>query len=315
MKKSFLIFTVLFFVLWGCSDKGTDNSVSYTDAYSEEYDYYNDDVSSYELSKDYYQEDVLDGATPPSGGQDPVVNTATSTDQTAITPEELDDIGRKIIRNGDVSIELTDYEKSLKLIKDTLKNFDCEISNESENNYSSYITNTIVIRVKASQFDSLLAAVLSGNGKIVSKNIYSNDVTQQYVDIFIRLKNKKAVLDRYRSILARANTINEVLSVEQYIRQIEEEIETAEGQLLYWDDQSSYSTLTLTLTYYGEQTPVARDSFWTKLLEGLEMGWNGVLYFILGLVTLWPLWILIGIIIFVVSRQIKKIRAKNSTKN
>jgi len=312
MKKFPIILSIFLIALIGCNDSNVGD-----------YDYasntaYDDDVSSYQQNKSYYDEELVDDAyDDPSGGQTPLsddLSTTTPTDQTGLTTDELDAIGRKIIRNGDVSLELSDYQAGLKHIKDTIAGFDCEITSEAENNYSSYISNTIVIRVKSSQFDSLLSAVLSGNGKIISKNIYSDDVTQQYVDVFLRLKNKKAVAERYRDLLKRANTINEILNVEQYLRIIEEEIESAEGLLMYWDNQASYSTLTVSLTYYGEETPIVSDSFFNKLFEGIKMGWEGILMFILGLVTVWPLWILIGIVIFVISRQVKKKRAKSSIK-
>ncbi|MBN2663831.1 MAG: DUF4349 domain-containing protein [Bacteroidales bacterium] len=313
MKKNVFILSVLILFLFSCNkDYSSSNYIDDDGGGSNTY-------SDNTLSKDYYyEEEVLvddlaatGQSIPPDNQQ---TNTPTSTDQTAITADELSKIGRKVIRNGDVSLELSDYEVGIKQIKDTLNSFDCEIISEAENNYSSYITNTIVISVKSSQFDSLLSAVLSGDGRIISKNIYANDVTQQYVDVYIRLKNKRAVAEQYREILKRAYTINDILNVQQYLRQIEEEIEVSEGQLFYWDQKSDFSTLTLTITYYGEQTPVAKDTFWSNLLEGLEMGWDGLLFFLLVIVRLWPLWFLAGIIIFVVLRQIKKQKAKNAIK-
>lgn len=313
MKKNVFILSVLMLFVISCKNDYSSNEYDDGGGYITN----TDDVASYDMTKGYDYEETIDDfdatgqSIPPDNQQ---TNTPTSTDQTVITADELSKIGRKVIRNGDVSLELSDYEIGIKQIKDTLTVFDCEIISEAENNYSSYITNTIVISVKSSQFDSLLSAVLSGDGRIISKNIYANDVTQQYVDVYIRLKNKRVVADQYREILKRAYTINDILNVQQYLRQIEEEIEVSEGQLFYWDQKSDYSTLTLTITYYGEQTPVAKDTFWSNLLEGLVMGWEGLLFFLLVIVRLWPLWFLAGIIIFVVLRQIKKQKVKNAIK-
>lgn len=237
---------------------------------------------------------------------DDVGSTPNNNENAEITEDEIDQIGRKIIKNANVSMELFNYNKGIKHIKDTLNHFDCYITNETENNYEDYITNSIIIRVKSTQFDSLLNAILSGEGQIKSKSIYVNDVTDQYIDVYQRLKNKKSVEKQYIKLLDRANTINEILNVQQYLRQIQEEIESAEAQLIYWDKQTSYSTITLSLTYYGKETAVDEDTFWDKIVNGLEMGWTGVKYFFVAIAILWPLWILLGIIIFVVKRQIKK---------
>lgn len=308
MKKLTYILVFSLLVIYGCKDNNDyaeepRGDYSYTEVYS-------DDSKSDIVEEKYY-----------AGDDDVVQQTPTSTtpsdDRTStssITKEELKEIGRKIIKNADVSIELEDYKKGVSRIKDSLMAFDCIISSETENNYDTYISSVIVIRVKSSQFDSLLNAILIGDEKIISKNIYINDVTQEYVDVYQRLKNKKSVEKQYLELLKKANTINEILSVQQYLRQIQEEIESSEGMLLFWDNQSSYSTVRLTITYHGDDVVVSGSTFGERLADDFGLGWKGVLFLIEAIITLWPLWILLGIIIFVVRRQIKNKKASEQNK-
>lgn len=288
--------SLLFFISCSDSDSFTSDSMS-------------DNYSPTDVNTDYYEEDQqklydkseLDYDDVPDGGMDSP--NETTIDQ--VTEDELDVIGKKIIKNADISLEVKDYVKDISNIKSTLEHFDCYITNESESNSGNYISNTLTIRVKSSQFDSLMNEILSGDGKITSKNIYVNDVTEQYVDIFQRLKNKKSIEKQYLELLKKAYTVNDVLNVTEYLRRIQEEIESSEGRLKYMDDQSNFSTITLNISYTGE-TIAYKETFLDKLEEGLAVGWQGVVYFIIAIFYLWPLWIVLGIIIFVVRRQIKK---------
>ena len=66
-----------------------------------------------------------------------------------------------------------------------------------------------------------------------------------------------------------------MLNVTEYLRRIQEEIESSEGRLKYMDDQSDFSTITLNISYVGE-TIAYKETFLDKLEEGLAVGWQGV---------------------------------------
>jgi len=213
-------------------------------------------------------------------------------------------IGKKIIKNANLTIEAKDYDKSLQRIKEVTKKFDCYISNETQNTYITSITGTITLRVKSSQFDSLLNQILKGDEKIVSKNIYINDITEEYVDLYARLKNKKIAEQQYQEIMKKAYTVNDILNVQEYLRRIREEIEATQGKMKFIDNQAEYSTISITLTYNGPD--IYKKTFWDTILKALKGGWTGIKYFVIAIFYIWPLWILLGIIIFAAKRISKK---------
>jgi hypothetical protein len=151
----------------------------------------------------------------------------------------------------------------------------------------------------------LLNEILDGDLTVISKNIYVNDVTSTYVDLYQRLKNKKLVEQQYNELLKKAYTIDDILMVTQYVRQIREEIESTEGQMLLINDQAKYSTIVLTVTKNHPET-IAKTKFGNLLWEGMQYGWKGVQYLVIAIFTIWPVWIIVGIIIFVVRKQMKK---------
>ncbi len=298
MKKITIIFTSLVLLFIFACNQADKNFSDNTETIGK-YEYAKEEEINYDMLDDDIPQDVrTTDETEPVGGT-----------SSTLTDDEIKKIGKKIIKNADISIEVEDYKDFIKRTKDSLNNFDCYISSEEESKTSYAIYNTLVIRVKSSQFDSLLAAILSGDDlNITSKSIYVNDITEQYVDIYQRLKARKLARDQYTEIMKKARTVNEILNVMSYINNIQEQIDAAEGRIKYLDDQVNYSTITITITQNIDEN-VIKDNFWKKIINALKAGWQGLLYIILAIFYLWPVWILTGIIIFVVRRR-KKNKAK-----
>ena len=106
--------------------------------------------------------------------------------------------------------------------------------------------------------------------------------------------------------LAKANSIKEILEIEEKIRALEEDIESATGRLKYLSDQVDYSTLDLTISTQKnfKYSPEKRDKFLERLKQSLSKGWFGLVDFFLILIHIWPIWI-IGVLIFYAWRKYK----------
>jgi len=150
---------------------------------------------------------------------------------------------------------------------------------------------------------------------VAEKTMQTEDVTEEYIDIETRLKNKREVENRYRQLLSQAKTIKEILEVEENLRVIREEIESRQGRLNYLQNQVAHSTLTI--DYYEvieRASDIPGQSFLSKLKESLEDGWQGFVLFLLFLMRLWPFLILLtgGIVLF---RRLRKARREKRERN
>ncbi len=213
----------------------------------------------------------------------------------------------KIIKTGNISLETENYDTSIVKIKQIIKQNDAYLSNENEAKSDWRIENTLTIRVTSSGFEKLISEIEKTGKKVVSKNIGSQDVSEEFVDIEARLKTKKETEERYREILKQARTINEILEVESYLKSVREEIESAEGRLKYLNDKVSYSTLTLYI-YQTTDNPY-QPGFSSDAGNALSGGWKGLKALILVIFYLWPLWIIAGVTLYFVFR--KRLRKKN----
>lgn len=215
-------------------------------------------------------------------------------------------IDRKLIRNGQLEFQTEEVKQTKTEVEKICKELNAYISSESENNYGNRLQYNQMIRVPANSFDALVARIEPLAKKIDNKNISTQDVTEEFIDVEARLKTKKELETRYREILKQAKTVEEIISIESQIANVRSEIESMEGRLKFLKNQVAFSTLNL--TYY--ETIGTDFGFASKLVESIKDGWDNLLTFILFLINLWPF--VVGLSAFVYWLWRKK-RKKNAS--
>ena len=121
---------------------------------------------------------------------------------------------------------------------------------------------SFTIRVPGPQTDAFLDD-LGKVGTVRSRQVTATDVTRQYHDAQVVLENLTTTMKRYEEILARANTVEEVLRIEQELARLRTEIDRVKGELRFMADRVSRSTLYLSVSStkadsYVESEPVAK---------------------------------------------------------
>jgi hypothetical protein len=218
-------------------------------------------------------------------------------------------IERKVIKRGDIRFQAKSMQETTNFITENVKDLKGYISSDNVYNSEDRITQRIEIRIPSDSFDDLLARISDNAGRIEFKNVQVQDVTEEYVDIESRLKVKKDLENRYRELLSRAKTVQEILSIEKELGTLRSDIESIEGRLKYLKDQVSLSTL---IVEYYELTRSTLN-FSSKFGQAVVMGWKYLISFIIGLVHLWPFVLIIGIIVMITLRFNKRKRAKNAS--
>lgn len=221
----------------------------------------------------------------------------------------------KIIRTGDLSIESIEIFKDKQLIDRLVKKFKGYYGREDLNNDSYENNYELVIRIPDDNFGDFLKNLENTDGKIIDKNILATDVTEEFTDLEIRLKNKRAYVQRYLQLLAKANTIDEILKVEEIIRGLEEEIDAAQGRMNYLNDQVDYSTLSIHLFKKKEfvYQPAKHDSFWERAKVGLNNGWTSIVDLVLWFLNIWPVIFVFTVLYILLRKKIKKLYIKISS--
>ena len=215
---------------------------------------------------------------------------------------------KMIIKNGNLSIKSKQIDSSKKYLDVLLKKHQAYYESENISNESDKISYTLRIRVPAINFEQFVTGIENGKDEIISKSIQADNVTEEFVDIETRLKNKRNFLKRYNELLTKANTIKDIMAIEENIRILQEEIESKEGRLKYLSHQVGYSTLEINLFQQKDFIfkPDEQDSFFERVKNSISKGWVFIIDLLIFVIRLWPIAILAGIIFFIVKKLSKK---------
>lgn len=229
-----------------------------------------------------------------------------STPDTKIAAVEKIKIPEKIKKTANLNITVDDYKKARIEIEKIVKSGNAYIGAENEQNTTYNTTNYMVIRVLNKDFDSMVNKLLTVASNVNSKNVTAEDVTAQFIDIQSRLKSKREIEKRYLDILQKAAKVSDILEIEQKLGEIREEIEAKEGELKFLSDLVNYSTINLNFHQDFEYTPTDRPGFLGRLGSAFGNGWSGFLSFLVGLVYVWPLWLILGLSAYFLVKFIKR---------
>lgn len=204
-------------------------------------------------------------------------------------------IPQRIIKEGYLSIEVRDINQASGAIMDKIKELEGFVASESAYSESSRSSRNMTIRIPADRFDQLIAFLETQAVRVANKNITLRDVSEEFVDVEARLTTKRELEQRYRELLAKAKTVEEMLSIERELANVRAEIESMTGRLKYLSDRVALSTLNLEVF----QTFSPAYAFGQKLGKSFVDGWYAFLGFLVWLAGLWPFLVIILVIWFI----------------
>jgi Domain of unknown function (DUF4349) len=173
---------------------------------------------------------------------------------------------------------------------------DAQAAQTSDLQNSSIRTGIINFMVPAANFDSTIDQ-LSHVGKVQSEHITGTDVSAQYVDLNARLANAQAQRDAMLALLKQATNITDIINVQNQIGQITAQIEQLKGQIKYLDNNTAYSSVTVTMTEAGAPAQTTSDSWGlaTALNDAAHNFVATINYVISGLGVIGPFLVLLGV--------------------
>lgn len=217
----------------------------------------------------------------------------------------VQNIEQKIIREGHLQFETQEPNNTYNRLVQSAKKHNAYIQEDSEGKSWDRIYRNITVRIPNTHFDAFIADISTGISFFDQKQITSQDVTEEFVDLNARLKAKKTLEERYLQLLHKAVKVSEIIEIERELSAIREEIEAKEGRLKYLQHRVSYSTITVNFYKKVPQSEQATVSYGNKMWNALQSGWNGISSFFIGVLHVWPFIIILVALFFFIRKRLR----------
>lgn len=244
--------------------------------------------------------------------------------ESGMVPEEnVQTSNRKLIKTVELSAETESYEALIVNLERQVAELGGYIEYQYQYNgslYSPYDENrsaNMTIRIPAERLDEFVVKV-GEQTNITNKQERIEDVTLQYVDLESRKKALSTEQERLLELLEKAETVEDIITIEQRLSEVRYQLENMESQLRTLDNQINYSTVSLYIQEVQRLTPTEEKSVWDKMRNGfigsvynIGDGFkNGFVGFVINIPYL-LIWLIVLVIIFVIFRIIlKKIKRR-----
>jgi hypothetical protein len=177
--------------------------------------------------------------------------------------------------------------------------------------------------IPSTQFENALITLRGMALQVIREDAQGQDVSAEYVDLQSQLTNLEATAARVREFLADAKTVEESLRISKQLAELDAQIEKIKGQMRFYEGRAAFSTVTVVITpEYPTPTPTLTPT--PTATPTATPGWNpggtftqasGVLVgasqntidvLIWLLVVVGPFAIIIGVLVFIVSRFVRR---------
>lgn len=238
--------------------------------------------------------------------------------------QNVADKNRKLITTVNLTTETEDLTQTVANVEAKVSELGGYIESSNIYNGNGYSKDSrsasITARIPAAKLQEFVDTV-DGSTNITQKSVNVDDVTLEYVDINSKKNALKTEEKRLTEILASAETVEDMITIEDRLAQVRYELESIESQLRTYDNKVDYSTVYLEIDEVITYTPTEKKGVFSRMGEGflknLHEVTEGLIEFCIWFVSHLPQMILlaiIGLIIFLIVKLIMKKDREKSLK-
>ncbi|MEM7335988.1 MAG: DUF4349 domain-containing protein [Chloroflexota bacterium] len=223
---------------------------------------------------------------------------------------------RLIIRTAELSLIIENTDEAINVITELVESNDGWVVSSNVYEYSDVKQGSITVRVPSTGFNSALLAMKDIALEVTNESISGQDVTEEFVDLSLRLENLEATADRVRAFLDDATEVEDALAVNRELSRLEGEIEQIKGRREFLSQSAQFSTITINLIPDELTQPIeiggwqprgiAKEAIET-LVEALQGLGGFVIWFFIFLL---PMGLLYGVPLYFVGRFVYRWRLR-----
>ena len=195
---------------------------------------------------------------------------------------------RLTIENASLALEIRDYDNWLGALEIQVSNFGGSLQSVSSRALHENVqTGRLVVRIPSKQMNAFVGYVKGSALTVERESRSESDVSTEFFDLEARITNKIQTEKRFREILEKATTVEEVLAVERELSRLREEIDRLQGRKKQLQSRIEMSTVTVEWhePYSVGSLPEGKG-FWRTVLDGFRAGVEGFAVVLRGTIAL-----------------------------
>ncbi len=193
---------------------------------------------------------------------------------------------RMIIRTAALQLMVKDVSASVDSVRLLANSHGGLVLTSDSHQDGEYTVSTITIEVPSQEFDRVMPELRKLNGlvkKITSENVTSSDVSEEYTDLQSQLRNLQATEARMLALQGKADKLEDVLSLDRELRQVQGDIEKAQGRLTFLGKRSDMSSITVNLSPDAVLVEALASNTGWQPGEVAQKAWNDSLALLAGM--------------------------------
>ena len=221
----------------------------------------------------------------------------------------------KMIYRADMDLETTAFDQTTAELEAAVAELGGYFERRSVSSRGTYRHGSYTIRVPAENFQALLE--LAGEAAhVLSKNDYADNVSEAYYDLEARLTTQRTKLERLQELLAQAETMEDIITIESAISDTELQIEYLTGSLRDYDSLIDYATVEINLNEVYKLSNVEEPAvgflgrLGSALTSGFHTGVDALENLVLFLAYNWLFLLALAVVVVVVVTLARRKRRK-----
>jgi len=259
---------------------------------------------------------AMDAAKTGNGEQADFFAGETGKTENTAEPVKIKVQDQMVIYQADLQLRVKEFDQTVRTLEEKVIKYGGYIteSNVSKEG-NEQVSGSIKIRIPQKQFQAFLHEAESQAAEVLQRNITGQDVTEEYVDLESRLKSKRVVEERLTTFMKSAVKTEDLLKISADLAVVQEEIEAIEGKMKFLENQTSLSTVNITLYEKKVVIPtIDKDKLNTwektkkqfmKSINMLLFGLSGLVVFIIGNLPALAILLLLGFLFVFIYRRKK----------
>ena len=187
-------------------------------------------------------------------------------------------LDRKIIQSTSIDVKVEEVGRNFQEIIRIAETAGGFVASSSFTNAEDGQIADLTIRVPADRYQDVLAQI-RGMGEVGQESSDANDITEEFTDLQARLRTLSATEQRYLELLTQAESINDILVVQDRLDGVRGQIEQVQGRVNLLNELTDLATITAHLRPLvvaaeppsgGPQPLEAAAAAWERSLDSLR---------------------------------------------